>query len=144
MSRPFTFKGSADDDSGTTCYTTSSQSGAAGTLAKGSADSADLGSTTLYAAMIGTSVGDNLTGLTSLTDTSGVAGTIESDDLYFMYRQKLASTFTMAPGNIPSIKIAFGTSNAVGAVGDMDDNCNTISSSVGMYAAEPDVTVTID
>ena len=144
MHRGFTVKGSAADSSSTTCYTNDGEIGSAGMLSKGSASSSDLGSTTLYAAMVGTSVGNNLTGLSSLTDTSGVAGTIESDDLYFMYRQKLASTFTMVPGNIPSIKIAFGTSNAVGATGDMEASCNTVSSSVGMYAAEPDVTVTID
>ena len=49
----------------------------------------------------------------------------------------------MIPGDIPSVEIAFGTSNAVGAQGDMESACDTVSSSVGMYAAEPDVTVTI-
>tara|TARA_B100001250_G_scaffold144470_1_gene123696 strand:- start:318 stop:1046 length:729 start_codon:yes stop_codon:yes gene_type:complete len=144
MSRAFTVKGSADDDSGTTCYTTSSQSGAAGTLAKGSADSADLGSTTLYAAMIGTSVGDNLTGLQNLTDTTGVASTIENNDEYIQYRQRLAKTFTLVAGNIPSIKIAFGTSAALGAIDDMEDDCETVGAAKGLYAAEPDVTVTIE
>ena len=82
MGRAFTVKGSAEDDAGNTCYTKSGQAGSAGTLSKGSNDSDDLASTTLYAAMVGTSVGDNLTGLSSLTDTSGTAGTIESDDEY--------------------------------------------------------------
>ena len=90
MGRDFTVKGSAADDSGTTCYTKSD--GSAGTLAKGSEDSGDEASATLYAAMVGTSVGNNLTGLSSLTDTSGVASTIASDDEYFQYRQELAST----------------------------------------------------
>ena len=74
--------------------------------------------------MVGTSVGDNLTGLSSLTDTTGVASTIASDDEYFQYRQQLASTFTMVPGNIPSVEVAFGTTNAVGAIGNMTSNCN--------------------
>jgi len=142
MGRDFTVKGSADDDSGTTCYTKSN--GSAGTLAKGSEDSADEASATLYAAMVGTSVGDNLTGLTSLTDTSGVASTIESDDEYFQYRQQLAKAFTLVPGNIPSVKIAFGTSAAVGAIDDMGDSCETVGAAKGLYAAEPDVTVTVE
>ena len=141
MGRDFTVKGSAADGSGTTCYTKSN--GSAGTLAKGSADSGDEASATLYAAMVGTSVGDNLTGLASLTDTSGVASTIASNDEYFQYRQALASTFTMEPGNIPSVEVAFGTSAAVGAIGNMGEDCDTSSASVGLYAAEPDVTVTI-
>jgi len=143
MGRDFTVKGSAADGSGTTCYTKSNLEGSAGTLAKGSNSSSDLGSTTLYAAMVGTSVGNNLTGLSSLTDTTGVAGTIASDDEYFMYRQELASTFKMEPGSIPSVTVAFGTSNAVGAIDDMGDSCTTVGAAKGLYAAEPDVTVTI-
>ena len=144
MGRDFTVKGSAADGSGTTCYTKSGEAGAAGTLAKGTTTAGSVASTTLYAAMVGTSVGDNLTGLSSLTDTSGVASTIASDDEYFQYRQELASTFTMVQGNIPSITVAFGTSAAVGAIDDMGDSCETVGAAKGLYAAEPDVTVTID
>ena len=142
MGRDFTVKGSAADGSGTTCHTKSN--GSAGTLAKGSEDSGDEASATLYAAMVGTSVGDNLTGLQTLTDTTGVASTIESNDEFFQYRQELASTFVMEPGNIPSVSIAFGTSAAVGAIDDMGDDCETVDENVGLYAAEPDVTVTIE
>ena len=143
MGRDFTVKGSAADGSGTTCYTKSGEAGAAGTLAKGTTTAGSVASTTLYAAMVGTSVGDNLTGLSSLTDTTGVAGTIASDDEYFQYRQELANTFTMTQGNIPSITVAFGTSAAVGAIDDMGDSCETVGAAKGLYAAEPDVTVTI-
>ena len=142
MGRDFTVKGSAADDSGTTCYTKSD--GSAGELAKGSAESGDEASATLYAAMVGTDVGNNLTGLQTLTDTTGVASTIENNDEFFQYRQELASTFIMEPGNIPSVSIAFGTSAAVGAIDDMGDDCETVDENVGLYAAEPDVTVTIE
>ena len=144
MCRAFTVKGSAADDSGTTCYTKSGEAGAAGTLAKGTTTAGSVASTTMYAAMVGTSVGDNLTGLSSLTDTTGVASTIASDDEYFQYRQELESTFTMVQGNIPSITVAFGTSAAVGAIDDMGDSCETVGAAKGLYAAEPDVTVTIE
>ena len=144
MGRAFTVKGSAADDSGTTCYTKSGESGAADTLAEGTPTSGSEASTTLYAAMVGTSVGNNLTGLSSLTDTSGVASTIEADDEYFQYRQELASTFTMVQGNIPSVTVAFGTSAALGAIDNMTSDCDTVGSAKGLYAAEPDVTVTIN
>ena len=144
MGRAYTVKGSAADGSGTTCYTKSGEAGAAGTLAKGTTTAGSVASTTLYAAMVGTSVGDNLTGLQTLTDTTGVASTIENNDEYFQYRQQLASTFTMEPGNIPSVTVAFGTDNAVGAIDDMGDSCETVGAAKGLYAAEPDVTVTIE
>ena len=142
MGRDFTVKGSAADGSGTTCYTKSN--GSAGTLAKGSEDSGEEASATLYAAVNGTSVGNNLTGLQTLADTTGVASTIEDNDEYILYRQKLAKTFKLIPGNIPSIKIAFGTSAALGAIDDMGADCETVGAAKGFYAAEPDVTVTIE
>jgi|TARA_B100001778_G_scaffold327868_1_gene326568 hypothetical protein len=143
MSRAYTVSGSAEDSAGNTCYTKNGEEGAANSNSEGTGTAGSVASTTLYAAMVGTSVGDNLTGLASLTDTSGVASTIASNDEYFQYRQALASTFTMEPGNIPSVEVAFGTSAAVGAVGNMGEDCDTSSASVGLYAAEPDVTVTI-
>ena len=141
MGRDFTVKGSAADGSGTTCYTKSNGSAAA--LAKGSEDSSEEASATLYAAVNGTSVGNNLTGLQTLADTTGVASTLDEDDEFFQYRQQLANTFIMEPGNIPSVTIAFGTSAAVGAIDDMTSNCNSTGAAKGLYAAEPDVTVTI-
>ena len=144
MSRAYTVKGSAEDSAGNTCYTVGSETGAKGSNAQGTNASGSEASTTLYAAMVGTSVGDNLTGLSSLTDTTGVASTTASDDEYFQYRQQLASTFTMVPGNIPSVTVAFGTTNAVGAIGNMTSNCNSSGAAKGLYAAEPDVTVTIN
>ena len=141
MGRDFTVKGSAADGSGTTCYTKSN--GSAGTLAKGSEDSGEEASATLYAAVNGTAVGNNLTGLQTLTDTTGVASTMDEADEFFQYSQQLANTFIMGPGNIPSVTIAFGTSAAVGAIDDMGDSCETVGAAKGLYAAEPDVTVTI-
>ena len=142
MNRAFTLKGSVDDSAGNTCYTKAGTAGTASVNSEGSGDSGDLGSTTLYAAMPGTSHSTALNSLTSLTDTE-TAGTVTAGDEFFQYRQVLASTFVMEPGNIPSVTVAFGTSAALGAVGNMGEDCDTANASVGMYAAEPDVTVTI-
>ena len=143
MNRAFTVKGSVADGSGNTCYTKAGTAGTASVNSQGSKNSSDLGSTTLYAAMPGTSHSTALNSLTSLTDTE-TAGTVTAADEFFQYRQVLANTFTMEPGNIPSVTVAFGTSAALGATGNMTANCNTANASIGMYAAEPDVTVTID
>ncbi len=143
MNRAFTLKGSVDDSAGNTCYTKAGTAGTASVNSEGSGDSGDLGSTTLYAAMPGTSHSTALNSLTSLTDTE-TAGTVTAGDEFFQYRQVLASTFVMEPGNIPSVTVAFGTSAALGAVGNMGEDCDTANASVGMYAAEPDVTITIN
>ena len=47
----------------------------------------------------------------------------------------------MTVGNIPTIKIAFGTDSAVGATGNMKADCGTKSATVGMYASSPDVSI---
>ena len=62
----------------------------------------------------------------------------------FQYRKALTDTFTMTPGILPSVTIAFGTATAVGAAGNMTSDCDgTVSATLGMYGAEPDITVTI-
>ena len=142
MNRAFTVKGSVADGSGNTCYTKAGTAGTASVNSQGSKNSTDLGSTTLYAAMPGTSHSTALNSLTSLTDTE-TAGTVTAADEFFQYRQVLANTFTMEPGNIPSVEVAFGTSAAVGAIDNMTSNCNATGAAKGLYAAEPDVTVTI-
>ncbi len=148
MNRAFTVKGYASPDAGAaTCYTTSNEAGTAALASDGSQSSGDNASTTLFAAPAGTTTSDGnstaFNSLTSLTDTE-TAGTITSGDTFFQYRQALSKTFTLKPGNIPSVKIAFGTANAVGASGNMGSDCNTNAAKVGLYAAEPDITITID
>ena len=43
----------------------------------------------------------------------------------------------------PKIQELFGTTNAVGAIDNMGDDCDSVGAAKGLYAAEPDVTVTI-
>ena len=65
-------------------------------------------------------------------------------DTLFQYRKALTETLTMTAGIIPSVSIAFGTATAVGAAGNMtSDFDGTVSATLGMYGAEPDITVTI-
>ena len=65
-------------------------------------------------------------------------------DDYFRYRNEISGGVTIKGGRIPTAKIAFGTSTAVGAIGDMADNCNTNAAQVGLYASEPDVSISFE
>ena len=48
----------------------------------------------------------------------------------------------MKVGKIASVSIAFGTSTATGATGNMTSDCNAKANNKGMYADSPDVSVT--
>ena len=140
MNRAFTVSGSAADGSGTTCYTNAN--GSATTSAKGHTTTAS--EVTLYAAIVGATGENRLNSITTLDDTTYTAGTVVSGDEYFQWRNVLASTLIITGGRIPAAKIAFGTTNAVGASGDMEDACTTVGAAVGLYAAAPDVTISFE
>ena len=140
MNRAFTVSGSAADGSGTTCYTNAN--GSATTSAKGHTSTAS--EVTLYAAIVGATGENRLNSITTLDDTTYTAGTVVSGDEYFQWRNVLASTLIITGGRIPAAKIAFGTTNAVGAADDMGDSCTTVGSAKGLYAASPDVTISFE
>ena len=101
-------------------------------IAGGSADDTNVNTTT---------AGDG-------TGTDAAAGAFDTGDDYLEWRGELTAPFTIKPGSIPSAKIAFGTSAALGFY-----NPNTLSNgcalradgvtNTGFYAAEPDVTITL-
>ena len=140
MNRAFTVSGSAADGSGTTCYTNAN--GSATTSAKGHTSTAS--EVTLYAAIVGATGENRLNSITTLDDTTYTAGTVVSGDEYFQWRNVLASTLIITGGRIPAAKIAFGTTNAVGAADDMGDSCTTVGAAKGLYAASPDVTISFE
>ena len=140
MNRAFTVSGSAADGSGTTCYTNAN--GSATTSAKGHTSTAS--EVTLYAAIVGATGENRLNSITTLDDTTYTAGTVVSGDEYFQWRNVLASTLIITGGRIPAAKIAFGTTNAVGAADDMGDSCTTVGPAKGLYAASPDVTISFE
>jgi len=143
MKRSVVIKGSVSDGS-QTCYTVSNS----GNIAKntvGSTSSGDLAEVTIYMAMVGTSLGDEINSI-SAGDGSGTAqdaGTVDSDDEYFQYRGAFTKPIKLKAGKIPSLKLAFGTSEALGYVGSSGGCAATISSSQGLYGAKPDVTATV-
>ena len=140
MDRAFTVSGYATDDNSNTCYTDSGEAGSATSAAKGS-NSAET-ATTLYAAFESSALDDELSGMASLTDTSPTDNTIADGDTHFQWRIKLTSSLIIRGGRIPTAKIAFGTSNAVGAIDNMTAACNASGDAKGLYAAAPDVIIT--
>jgi len=144
MNRSMRISGSANPDAGaSTCYTIANKVGTHSDNSDGTSTSGNQAETTLFAAFPATNHTTALNSLTTLTDTE-TAGTVTAGDTLFQYRKALTTNFTMTTGIIPTVSIAFGTATAVGAAGNMTSDCDgTESATLGMYGAEPDITVTI-
>ncbi len=144
--------GSALSTSGQACYT----DGTAGTSAKGalgSVTSTDEADTVVYMGVPGSSSGSDNTNSTTAGDGTGTdssTGAFDSGDDYMEWRGALANTFVLKAGRIPTAKLAFGFSSALGFYNtDTDNNdCDTRAGGAGnfahgFYAGEPSVTVTL-
>ena len=145
MKRAMTVKGSAKDGAGTTCVT--AEDGTNALAAEGAASSATPAEVTLFAAFVGDASDGLPLNMNSVDDATGSgpdpAGTIANAHDFFQYRNELTAPITLKAGSLPSVKIAFGTSQAVEAVGNMGDCTQNIAAQVGFIAAEPDITITI-
>ena len=119
--------------------------------ALGSTDSSTVTDTVVFMGVPGaTEAGSNVNSTDAGDGTGSDAdpGEFKSGDDYLEWRGELTSPFTIRPGRIPSAKIAFGTSAALGFYNpDTDNNaCAARAGGVvtnGFYAAEPDVTITL-
>ena len=144
--------GSALSTSGQACYT----DGTAGTSAKGalgSVTSADEADTVVYMGVPGSSSGSDNTNSTTAGDGTGTdssTGAFDSGDDYMEWRGALANTFVLKAGRIPTAKLAFGFSSALGFYNTYTDtnDCDTRAGGAGnfahgFYAGEPSVTVTL-
>ncbi len=144
--------GSALSKSGQACYT----DGTAGTNAKGalgSVTASDEADTTVYMGVPGSTGGSDNTNTTTAGDGTGTdsdTGAFDSGDDYLEWRGALANTFVLKAGRIPTAKLAFGMTSALGFYNtDTDNNdCDTRAGGAGnfahgFYAAEPDVTITL-
>ena len=146
LKREFTATGSATDGANDVCYTKTNSNGADNSNASGHASTAS--TTTLFLGFIGDVNGDATNSATAGdgTGTSRIATRVTSGDDFLEFRTALAKTLTLKSGVIPTAKVAFGTSNAIGAAGNMQTSaaCDTGSASVGLYGAAPDVTITFE
>ena len=146
MNRLITATGSAIDGAGDECFTNNGADGADNTNASGHASTAT--SVTLALGYIGTINGDATNSATASdgTGTSRAGGTVTTGDDFLEYRLKLTEDLTLKAGEFPTVKVAFGTSSAIAAAGNMNTSaaCDTGSATVGLYGAEPDVTVSFE
>ena len=146
MNRLITATGSAIDGAGDECFTNNGANGADNTNASGHASTAT--SATLAMGYIGAVNGDATNSATAGdgSGTSRVPGQVTNGDDFLEYRLKLATDLTLRAGEFPTAKVAFGTSSAIAAAGNMKTSaaCDTGSATVGLYGAEPDVTVSFE
>ena len=146
MKRAMTLKGTAKDDNGTTCITAGNGTNRIG--GAGAASSGTPAEVTLYAGVVGNSShGISLT-MNTVDDAEGTgpdaAGVIVDQHDFFQFREKLDTTLTLKAGVIPTVKIAFGTSEALQAVGNMGNCTQNAAARVGFIAAEPDISITFE
>jgi len=146
MNRAMTLKGTAVDGAGTTCITAGNGTNRIG--GAGAANGGTPAEVTLYAGIVGTS-GDGLPlTMNTVDDAEGTgpdaAGVVADQHDFFQYREKLDTTLTLKAGVIPTVKIAFGTSQALEAVGNMGNCAQNAAAKVGFIAAEPDISITFE
>ena len=146
MKRAMTLKGTAVDDNGTTCITAGNGTNRIG--GAGAANGGTPAEVTLYAGIVGTSSDGLPLTMNTVDDANGTgpdaAGVIADQHDFFQHREKLDTTLTLKAGVIPTVKIAFGTSQALQAVGNMGNCTQNAAAKVGFIAAEPDVSITFE
>ena len=143
MKRAVRIKGSVSDGSNT-CYTKSDN----GDISKnvvGSTTSSDEAEITAYMAMTISGLGDDINSISAGdgTGTAQSAGTVDDDDEFFQVRGAFTKSIKLEPGKIPTLKLAFGTSNALGYEGSSGGCTATVGQTQGLYGAKPDVTATV-
>tara|TARA_Y100000590_G_scaffold281429_1_gene316549 strand:- start:284 stop:1012 length:729 start_codon:yes stop_codon:yes gene_type:complete len=143
MKRSVQIKGSVSDGSNT-CYTSSDNGNIAKNVA-GSTDSGDEAEITAYMAMTISGLGDEINSVSAGdgTGTAQDAGTVDDDDEYFQYRGAFTQSIVLTPGQLPTLKLAFGTSSALAYEGDSGGCTTTAAQNQGLYGGKPDVTATV-
>jgi hypothetical protein len=146
MNRAMTLKGTAVDGAGTTCITAGNGTNRIG--GAGAANGGTPAEVTLYAGIVGTSSDGLPLTMNTVDDAEGTgpdaAGVVADQHDFFQYREKLDTTLTLKAGVIPTVKIAFGTSQALEAVGNMGNCAQNAAAKVGFIAAEPDISITFE
>ena len=144
MKRLVTIAGSVSDDTNT-CYT-SANDGSITTAVAGSTSSGDLATVTLYIGLTSNVNGDNMNSISAGdgTGTAQAAGVIDNDDTFVQFRGPLTAPITLKPGQIPTMTLAFGFSEALGYAGSDGGCASTAGEAQGLYGSSPNVTITIN
>lgn len=136
-----------------TCVTVNGNNGAAGLYALGATTGTPasvtlvMPDTATYNVLggMGATLDNTVAGSTASTITQ-VAGTIAAADTHFASISALGKSVTIKAGQIPTIKAAFGTANAVRAngIGEGEGRKTCASSTKTLSIAPPDVSITIE
>ena len=129
-------------DGTNTCITNGTDDGTISTAQEGKTSGA-AAETVLYAGLTTSNMGDYMNSVSAGdgTGTSQDAGTVDNDDEYFEYRMDIPD-LTLTAGKIPTTKLAFGTSNALGYAGTTGGCTSAEGETQGLFAAEPQIEVT--
>jgi len=142
MKRQITIAGTVSDGSNT-CRT----NGNNGDISKNVAGktSGTASTITLYIGDTTSNNGDNVNSVSAGdgTGTAQAIGTINDTDEFVQFRGPLQAPVTIQPGQIPTMTIAFGTSEALGYAGSSGGCAATAGETQGLFGASPDVTITI-
>jgi hypothetical protein len=105
----------------------------------------DASTVTLYIGDTTAGNGDNVNSIDAGdgTGTAQAVGTINDTDLFVQFRGPLATPVTLKPGQIPTMTVAFGTSEALGYSGSNGGCAAAAGEQQGLYGSSPDVTITI-
>ena len=142
LKRQITIAGTVSDGSNT-CRT----DGNNGDISKNVAGktSGTASTITLYIGDTTSNNGDNVNSVSAGdgTGTAQAVGTINDTDEFVQFRGPLQTPVTIQPGQIPTMTIAFGTSEALGYSGSSGGCAATAGETQGLFGASPDVTITI-
>ena len=143
MKRAVKIKGSVSDGSNT-CYTKSDSADISKNVV-GSTSEGDLAEITAHMAMTISGLGDEINSVSAGdgTGTAQSAGTVDNDDEFFQYRGTFTKAVELKVGKIPSIKLAFDTSEALSYKGSSGGCAATIGEQQGLYGGKPSVTATV-
>ena len=144
MQRSISITGTVSDDTNT-CVTEGTDDATPATAGV----AATSGTAEITEVYIGLSTDGNGTGINSTsagdgTGTAQAVGVIDNDDTFVQFRGPLTAPVTLKPGQIPTMTLAFGFSEALGYAGSSGGCTATEGETQGLYGSSPNVTVTIN
>ena len=142
MKRQITISGTVSDGSNT-CRTDANNSDISKNVAGKTTGTPS--TITLYIGDTTNGNGDNVNSVSAGdgTGTAQAVGTIDDDDQFVQFRGPLVAPVILKPGQIPTMTIAFGTSEALGYAGSSGGCAATAGETQGLYGSSPDVTITV-
>tara|TARA_B100000686_G_C16751268_1_gene952635 strand:+ start:987 stop:1721 length:735 start_codon:yes stop_codon:yes gene_type:complete len=144
MKRAITIAGTVSD--GTNTCRTNADDSTINTAVKGKTSGA-AATVTLYIAFVSTTLDKAINSIDSGdgSGTAQAAGTVAEDDEYVQYRGVFTQPVKLTGGRLPTLKLAFGTANALGYMSAANGRCasHNGSTSQGLYGDKPNVTATV-